>query len=66
MLSMEGNQMSVVHYDQVITIMENCIVIRMNGYNLQIRGSSLHVDALEKEELLLEGRIQQITFLYDE
>lgn len=65
MLSMDKNQISITQYNQLIKVDNNCIVIQMKDFNLTINGSCLHIDALEKEELLLEGKIQQITFFYD-
>lgn len=64
MLSVYKNQVMIEHYKEVQIVTSACIQVRMASESIQIKGENLHVLALEAEELLLEGDIEEILF-YD-
>ena len=65
MLSIDKNQMTIEHYQEVLLVSETLIKIRMPQMEISIRGVKLHMLALEKEELLLEGCFLELTFQYE-
>lgn len=64
MLSVYKNQVMIEHYKEVRLVTSACIQVRMVGETIHIKGKNLHVLALEAEELLLEGDVEEILF-YD-
>ena len=65
MLSIDKNQMTIEHYQEVLLVSETLIKIRMPQMEISIRGDKLHMLALEKEEQLLEGCFLELTFQYE-
>lgn len=64
MLSMEKNKISIVHYKEITYVSDSCIQVELEDRHLRIDGKNLHLIALEKEELLLEGCIEGLVFRY--
>lgn len=64
MLSVYKNQVLIEHYKEVTLVTSACIRVCMQDKKICIKGKLLHVVALESEELLLEGEVEEISF-YD-
>lgn len=66
MLSIDKNQIMVEHYRELSQVSETRIQIAMKSYGITIDGERLHVLALGKDEILLEGNVQNLSFAYEE
>lgn len=66
MITIHANQIMIEHYQEVIHVTSDEIRLRMNDYCLSIKGIQLHVLALSKYEILVEGKMEGIFFFYEE
>ena len=66
MLSIEHNQMMIEHFEKVLYISNDQILIQMKDTRLCVKGSALHVAALGKHEILIEGTWKELVFDYDQ
>lgn len=65
MLSIDKHQMTIEHYQEVLFVSDTNIRIKMAHMEISIKGDKLHMLALEKEELLLEGDFLELSFQYE-
>lgn len=65
MITINANQMMVECYREVIHVSDVEVRLRMQEYSLQIHGKQLKILALSKDEVLLEGRLEGVQFLYE-
>lgn len=65
MLSIDKNQIMVEHFKEITLVTATRIEISMKSYSIAIEGKDLHVLALGKAELLLEGSLQNLAFVYE-
>ena len=65
MLSVEENQVVIEKYKELIQVSENKVELQMKSYGIIIEGDSLHILALEKQEILLQGCVRKISFAYE-
>ena len=65
MLSIDKNQVMIEHYRELTLVIETRIQVTMKSYRITIDGEQLHVLALGKDEILLEGSVQNLAFAYE-
>ena len=65
MLSIEENQIVIEKYKELIQVSENKVELQMQSYGILIEGDGLHILALERQEILLQGCVQKISFAYE-
>ncbi len=65
MLSIEENQIVIEKYKELIQVNENMVELQMQSYGILIEGENLHILALERQEILLQGCVQKISFAYE-
>lgn len=65
MLSVEENQVVIEKYKELIQVSENKVELQMKSYGIIIEGYSLHILALDKQEILLQGCVRKISFVYE-
>lgn len=65
MLSIDKNQVMIEHFKEITLVTSSCIKINMKSYSIAIEGKELHVLALGKDEVLLEGTLQNLAFVYE-
>lgn len=65
MLSIDKNQVMIEHFKEITLVTSSCIKINMKSYSIAIEGKELHVLALGKDEILLEGTLQNLAFVYE-
>lgn len=58
--------MMVEHFNEIVKVDEVHIEILMKCYRIHIHGRKLHLLALGKAEILIEGIFENIAFAYDE
>lgn len=62
MLSIRKNQMTIAQYEKICLVTNAMVVLEAHGKTVKIQGEDLQVSALEKEEVVLKGLFQSITF----
>lgn len=65
MLSVNKNQIMIDQYDEIMNVTSTFIQVKMQYYTVSIKGEQLHVLALGKNEILLEGTIDCVGFAYE-
>ena len=65
MLSIDKNQVMIEHYRELTLVSETRIQVTMKSYRITIDGEQLYVLALGKDEILLEGSVQNLAFAYE-
>lgn len=65
MISIDLNQMMIEHYKEVIHVTSSEIKIRMKANDIIIKGINLHIAALSKYEIYIEGTLEGILFQYE-
>lgn len=65
MLSIEENQVVIEKYKELVQVSENKVELQMKSYGIIIEGDSLHILALEKQEILLQGCVRKISLAYE-
>lgn len=65
MLSIDKNQVMIEHYRELTLVSETRIQVTMKSYRITIDGEQLHVLELGKDEILLEGSVQNLAFAYE-
>lgn len=65
MLSIDKNQVMIEHYRELTLVSETRIQVTMKSYRITIDGEQLHVLSLGKDEILLEGSVQNLAFAYE-
>lgn len=64
-ITIQANQIMIEHYQEVVHVTSSEIRLRMSEYMLLIKGIQLHVVALSKYEILVEGKMEGLSFLYE-
>lgn len=65
MITIHANQIMIEHYQEVVHVTSSEVRLRMREYALSITGSNLRILALSKYEILVEGSMEGIKFLYE-
>lgn len=65
MLSIDKNQVMIEHFKEITLVTSSCIKINMKSYSIAIEGKELQVLALGKDEILLQGTLQNLAFVYE-
>lgn len=53
----------IFNYIDILRLNETEITLSMNGFKLQITGENFTVKRLEKREILIQGKIDNVRFL---
>lgn len=66
MITIDTNKMMIEHYMEMLQVTPNQVALRMKQYDIHIIGEHLHIVALSKYEVLVEGKLTAVNFVYDE
>ncbi|MBD8922453.1 hypothetical protein EGR52_04585 [bacterium] len=58
------NYIHVFNYKKLISLTSKLIVLEMNKFNLEIKGSELFITKMSKNELLIKGYITKVGLNY--
>ncbi len=64
-ISIYSGHVYVYNYDEIETLTNSKIVLKINNFKVNIIGSNLKIEKLNKKELLIEGFINNIGKIYD-
>lgn len=57
-----NNCLHVYYYEELITLKDNLIELKLKEFNLIIEGESLIVSAMDNHEILIKGKINSLRF----
>lgn len=64
-ISIYSDHVYVYNYDEIEILTNDKIVLKINNFKVNIIGSNLKIEKLNKKELLIEGIINNIGKIYD-
>ncbi|MEG0330104.1 MAG: YabP/YqfC family sporulation protein [Longicatena sp.] len=65
MLSIDNKQIMIEQYQKILLLTNTKIIIKMKAYTLTINGEQLQSIALDKDDLLMEGKVLELQFVYE-
>lgn len=57
-----NNCLHVYYYEELITLTDNLIELKLKEFNLVIEGEELIVSAMDNHEILIKGKINSLRF----
>lgn len=66
MIYIEGSQIRIQLFNKILRVSDSCIIVAMKDKKVMIEGYKLCITYLEKTEIIIVGRVNQIKFIYDE
>lgn len=57
-----NNCLHVYYYEELITLTDNLIELKLKEFNLVIEGEGLIVSAMDNHEILIKGKINLLRF----
>jgi len=57
-----NNCLHVYYYEELITLTDNLIELKLKEFNLVIEGEELIVSAMDNHEILIKGNINSLRF----
>lgn len=57
-----NNCLHVYYYEELITLKDNLIELKLKEFNLVIEGTNLLVNAMDNHEILIKGTINSVRF----
>lgn len=57
-----NNCLHVYYYEELITLTDNLIELKLKEFNLIIEGENLIVSAMDNHEILVKGKINSLRF----
>lgn len=64
-ISLYENSLYIYYYEKLIKLTEEEIIIKITNFNLNIKGNSLYISQMNKEELLINGVVNEIRKFYE-
>lgn len=64
-ISIYSDHVYVYNYDEIEILTNDKIVLKINNFKVNVIGSNLKIEKLNKKELLIEGIINNIGKIYD-
>ena len=52
----------IYHYSEILSFNNDIILVKLDGCNLKIKGSNLHIMKMEHNELLINGIISGVSY----
>lgn len=62
MITINANQIMIEQYDEVLHVSADAIRVRTKLQEIEIKGMELHILALSKYEVLIEGKLEGMIF----
>lgn len=65
MITIDNRQIMIEHYKDVVHVASDEVKLKMKEHTICIQGKHLHVLALSKYEILIEGELEGVKFQYE-
>lgn len=64
-ISMYEDKLYVYHYQELIKLNSDEIILKIENFILSIKGNKLSVSQMTKEELMIQGIINEVKYKYE-
>ena len=61
-ICMYQNNIYIYNYTEIINFNNDIILVKINDFNLKIKGTNLHIKKMENKELLIRGLISGVSY----
>ena len=61
-ICMYPNYIYIYNYQEILNFNNDIITIKIDNFNLKIKGSNLHIKKMENNELLINGIISGVSY----
>ena len=61
-ICMYHNNIYIYNYTEIISFNNDIILVKINDFNLKIKGTNLHIKKMENKELLISGLISGVSY----
>ena len=56
------NYVYIYNYHEILSFNNDLIIVKLNNFNLKIKGSNLHINKMENHELLISGLVSGVSY----
>ena len=64
-ISIYESYIHVFNYEELISLTSKLIILKMEKFNLEIKGDNLFITKMEKKEILIKGNILNVGMSYE-
>ena len=64
-ISIYENYIHVFNYEELVSLTSKLIILKMDKFNLEIKGDNLFITKMEKREILIKGSILNVGMSYE-
>ena len=64
-ISIYDSYIHVFNYKELDSLTSKLIILKMDGFNLEIKGDNLFITKMEKREILIKGNIMNVGMSYE-
>ena len=64
-ISIYDSYIHVFNYKELVSLTSKLIILKMDEFNLEIKGDNLFITKMEKREILIKGNIMNVGMSYE-
>ena len=64
-ISIYNNYIHIYNYKELISLTSKLIILKMDKFNLEIKGNNLFITKMETREILINGMIKNVGMSYE-
>lgn len=64
-ISMYEDKLYIYHYQELLKLNSDEIILRIENFILSIKGNKLSISQMTKEELMIQGIINEVKYKYE-
>ena len=64
-INIYDNYIYIFNYEKLITLNTELIVLKLEKFNIEIKGIKLYIKKMLPKELLIKGTIKNVGFIYE-
>ncbi len=64
-INIYDNFIHVFNFKELVSLSDSLIILKFDGFKLNIDGSNLFITRLMPQEMLIKGNINKVGFLYE-
>lgn len=64
-INIYDNYIYIFNYEKIITLNTELIVLKLEKFNIEIKGTKLYIKKMLPKELLIKGTIKNVGFIYE-
>ena len=56
------NHIYIYNYEEILSFTNDIILVKIDNFNLKIKGTNMHIKKMEHSELLISGLISGVSY----